>query len=138
MIKLAVSGSQGRMGQRITALALADKKFKIGALLERPGATGSVEGIKISPSNDSLKGCDALIEFTTPDATIANLKACVKHKVGMVIGTTGLSDAQKKEIKKASSKIPIVFSSNMSVGVNVFSKSLKCFPKKPPRPTPST
>jgi len=131
-IKLAVSGSMGRMGQRITALALADKKFKIAALLERPGATGSVEGIKISPSNESLKGCDALIEFTTPDATIANLKACVKHKVGMVIGTTGLTDAHKKEIKKASAKIPIVFSSNMSVGVNVFFKISQMLSKKTP------
>ncbi len=132
MIRLAVSGSLGRMGQRIIALALADKKFKVATLLERPGATGTVDGIKISPSNDALKSCDVLIEFTTPDATIANLKACVKHKVGMVIGTTGLTDTQKKEIKKASAKIPVVFSSNMSIGVNVFFKISEMISAKTP------
>ncbi|MCB9771965.1 MAG: 4-hydroxy-tetrahydrodipicolinate reductase [Candidatus Omnitrophica bacterium] len=133
MINLAVSGCQGRMGQRITALAAADKKtFKLSALLERPGSHGSVEGIAISTSNDALKGSDILIEFTTPDATMANLKACIKHKVKMVIGTTGLTDAQKKEIKKASSKIAIVFSSNMSIGVNVFFKVAEMISAKTP------
>jgi 4-hydroxy-tetrahydrodipicolinate reductase len=50
---------------------------------------------------------------------MANLKACVKNKVNMVIGTTGLDKAQVAEIKKASKKIAIVYSSNMSVGVNL-------------------
>ncbi len=132
MIRLAVSGCQGRMGQRIVALALADKTFKISALLERAGVSGQVQDIPISPSNESLKGSDVLIEFTTPEATMANLKACVKHKVKMVIGTTGLNDAQKKEIKKASAKIPIVFSSNMSIGVNVFFKVAEMLSEKTP------
>lgn len=132
MIRLAVSGCQGRMGQRIVALAFADKTFKISALLERAGVSGQVQNIPISPSNESLKGSEVLIEFTTPEATMANLKACVKHKVKMVIGTTGLNEAQKKEIKKASSKIPIVFSSNMSVGVNVFFKIAAMLSEKTP------
>ncbi|MEK7098182.1 MAG: 4-hydroxy-tetrahydrodipicolinate reductase [Patescibacteria group bacterium] len=120
------------MGQRITALAVVDKTFKVSTLLERPGVTGQIQGIKISPSNESLKGCHVLIEFTTPDATMKNLKACVKHKVKMVIGTTGLNDTQKKEIKKASAKIPIVFSSNMSICVNVFFKVSEMLSKKTP------
>ena len=132
MIRLAVSGCQGRMGQRVTALAMADKEFNVTALLERAGASGTVEGIPISASNDSLKGCDILIEFTTPEATINNLQACVKHGVKMVIGTTGLTDEQKAQIKKASAKIPIVFSSNMSVGVNIFFKLAQMLSGKTP------
>lgn len=120
MIRLAISGCQGRMGQRITHLALADKEFDVTALFEREGVTGQVEGIPISSSTEALRTCDVLVEFTTPEATLSNLKACVQHKVNMVIGTTGLTDLQKKEIKKASKKIAIVFSSNMSVGVNIF------------------
>lgn len=120
------------MGQRITHLALADKDFTVSALLERPGATGNVDGIPISTSTDSLKTCDVLIEFTTPEATMSNLKACVKHRVKMVIGTTGLTDSQKKEIKKASAKIAIVFSSNMSVGVNIFFKVAQMLSAKTP------
>lgn len=122
MIKLAVSGCQGRMGQRITALALKDKSFKLTTLLEgqqRSDAPAMLHNIPVNFNNDALKGSNVLIEFTTPEATIANLKACVKHKVNMVIGTTGLDKKQIAEIKKASSKIAIVFSSNMSVGVNL-------------------
>lgn len=122
MIKLAVSGCQGRMGQRITALALQDKAFKLTTLLEgqqRSDAPAMLHNIPVNFNNDALKGAQVLIEFTTPEATIANLKACVKHKVNMVIGTTGLDKKQIAEIKKASSKIAIVFSSNMSVGVNL-------------------
>ena len=122
MTKLAVSGCCGRMGQRITALALADKAFKVSALLEnkdRPDVPAKSYNIPVKFESDALKGSDVLIEFTAPDATIEHLKACQKYGVNMVIGTTGLSKAQIAQIKKASSKIAIVFSSNMSVGVNL-------------------
>jgi len=122
MIKLAVSGCQGRMGQRITALALKDKVFKISALLEnknRPDVPLMSSNIPVNFDDSALKGSKVLIEFTTPDATMEHLKSCQKYGVNMVIGTTGLSKAQIAQIKKASSKIAIVFSSNMSVGVNL-------------------
>lgn len=122
MIKLAVSGCQGRMGQRITALALLDKVFKISALLEhkeRPDVPLLSHDIPVNFEDAALRGSNVLIEFTTPDATMAHLKSCQKYGVNMVIGTTGLTKAQITQIKKASSKIAIVFSSNMSVGVNL-------------------
>ena len=122
MIKLAVSGCCGRMGQRITDLALKDKAFKISALLEnknRPDVPLMSFNIPVNFKDDALKNSKVLIEFTTPDATMDHLKACQKYGVNMVVGTTGLSKAQIAQIKKASSKIAIVFSSNMSVGVNL-------------------
>ncbi len=122
MIKLAISGCQGRMGQRITALALQDKAFKISVLLEnkdRPDVPLLSHHIPVNFEEAALKGSDVLIEFTTPEATLAHLKACQKYGVNMVIGTTGLSKAQMAQIKKASSKTAVVFSSNMSVGVNL-------------------
>lgn len=122
MIKLAVSGCQGRMGQRITALALNDKIFKISALLEnkdRPDVLGQAFNIPVSFDFQDLKGSDVLIEFTSPEATIEHLKVCQKYGVNMVIGTTGLTPDQMTQVKKASQKIAIVFSSNMSVGVNL-------------------
>ena len=121
-VKLAVSGCCGRMGQRITALALKERIFKISALLEgqnRPDTPAMMHNVPISFSNEVIKGSNVLIEFTVPEATIVNLNACVKYKVNMVIGTTGLTPPQIAQIKKASKKIAIVFSSNMSVGVNV-------------------
>lgn len=122
MIKLAVSGCEGRMGTRITALAREDKEFKLAVLLENkshPSVGSQSNGVTIKSDAAALKGVDVLIEFTSPEATIAHLNECVKNKVKMVIGTTGLTPEQIAEIDKASKTIPIVFSSNMSVGVNI-------------------
>ena len=122
MIKLAISGCQGRMGQRITALAIKNKAFKISALLEDkscPDAPLYSYHIPVDFEDAAIRGSDVLIEFTTPEASILHLKACRKYGVNMVIGTTGFTRSQITQIKKASSGIAIVFSSNMSVGVNL-------------------
>ena len=110
------------MGQRITALAIKDKAFKISAFLENkncPDVPLYFHNIPVNFEDAALKASDVLIEFTTPEATIAHLKACRKYGVNMVIGTTGFTKAQITQIKKASSKIAVIFSSNMSVGVNL-------------------
>ena len=122
MIKLAISGCQGRMGQRITALAVKDKAFKISALLEdksRPDVPLYSHHIPVDFEDAAIRASDVLIEFTTPEASILHLKACRKYGVNMVIGTTGFTRAQITQIKRASCGIAIVFSSNMSVGVNL-------------------
>lgn len=125
MIKLAVSGCQGRMGQSITRLALEDNDFTLRALLEHeshPKAGETVHNLNIRTDNAVLKECDTLIEFTSPEATIINLQACLDYGVKMVIGTTGLQPEQIEKIKGAAAQIPIVFASNMSVGVNILFK----------------
>ena len=106
MIKLAISGYQGKMGKRIAALAATDKEFNITAKIEQ------------NDSIETVKGADVLIEFTMPKATVSHLKACIADKVAVVIGTTGLGDKELSEVKLAAKKIPVVFSPNMSVGVN--------------------
>lgn len=111
MIKICVSGSKGKMGSRIIALSRDDTKIKL---------VGEFD-IGIDPE-PFIKQCDCLIEFTTPQATIEHLVLCERHKKSMVIGTTGLSDSEKEKVKIASSKIPIVFSPNMSIGVNLLFK----------------
>lgn len=125
MIKLAVSGALGRMGQAITRLATEDQNFALTTLLERkdhPEAGSTAHGLSVGTDNAALTGCDCLIEFTSPDATIDNLQACLDNGVKMVIGTTGLSPEHIEKIARASTQIPIVFSSNMSVGVNILFK----------------
>ena len=111
MIKICVSGSKGKMGSRIIGLAKADKRFDL---------TGEFD--LDCPAESFIKGCDCLIEFTTPQATMEHLALCEKHKKAMVIGTTGLSDAEKEKIGEASKRIAIVLSPNMSVGVNLLFK----------------
>ncbi|MDP8212175.1 MAG: 4-hydroxy-tetrahydrodipicolinate reductase [Candidatus Zapsychrus exili] len=134
MIKLAISGCLGRMGTKITQLALRQpKRFEIHTLLEHPShpkANQACEGVPVSADSSSLKGSDVLIEFTLPEGTLQNLRTCVEQKIPMVIGTTGLTPEQKKEVKKAAEIIPIIYGTNMSIGVNVLFKATELVAKK--------
>ena len=122
MIKVAVVGCCGRMGQRITELVSKNKDVQIVALVERPDCPevpDVILGVKVSRDISAIKGADVLVDFTVPDATMVNLEACLKYRVRMVIGTTGFTPDQDQIIVAASKKLGIVRSSNMSVGVNV-------------------
>jgi 4-hydroxy-tetrahydrodipicolinate reductase len=59
------------------------------------------------------------VDFTTPEATQDNLDYVAKYKKALVLGTTGLNDAQVKKVEEVSGVVPIVFSPNMAIGVNV-------------------
>ena len=125
-MKLAISGFYGKMGQRIAFIAQNNKKCKVVLGLEREGHPdlGTKNGIEVTSNPAALKKCDCLIEFTTPEATIKHLEYLVKFKKAAVIGTTGLSDADIKKIALAAKKIPVVYSPNMSVAVNLLFKLL--------------
>ena len=130
-IRLVISGCCGRMGSRIASLALADGVFRVSAALETAGhqmigqAFGPLIGrsdLEVRVSDDATEAFrrgDVVIEFTTPAATLAHVRLAQTLKKPMVIGTTGLSEAQVDELTAASQTIPIVFSPNMSVGVHV-------------------
>ncbi len=134
MLKLGVSGCQGRMGQSIIRLALEDKEsFDLTTILEHknhPEANGSINGIAISTDTSALENSDVLIDFTLPEGSIENLRACVKYGKGIVIGTTGFTLEQTEEIQKAGETIPVVFSSNMSIGVNILFQLVKLAAEK--------
>lgn len=128
MIKLAISGSRGRMGQRICQLAESDKGFKIVSLLERKGHPeigAKVAGISVTDNLEAIKNADVLIDFTSPEASFEHLGACQKYKKAIVIGTTGLNEQQRQVVEKASKKIPVVFSPNMSLCVNLLFKLVR-------------
>jgi len=122
MIKLGIAGVCGKMGRRIFELASHDKDFEITLALEKKGTPqiGKELGkLKISSSQDGLFLVDVFVDFTTPEATEANLDYVARYKKALVLGTTGLNDTQSKKIKEVSGVVPVVFSPNMSVGVNV-------------------
>jgi len=108
MIKIAVSGCNGRMGKRIKSLVEAN------AGLELAGAFDVGDDPR-----PAIKNCDVLIEFTTPEATVKNLAIASGLGKAVVIGTTGLDEKRVKFVKKAASRVCVVFSPNMAVGVNV-------------------
>jgi len=122
MIKLGIAGACGKMGRRIFELALKDKDFEITLALEKKGTPliGKELGkIKVSSSQDGLFLVDALVDFTVPEATEANLDYVARYKKALVLGTTGLNDTQLKKVEDVSKIVPVVFSPNMSIGVNV-------------------
>ena len=131
-IRLVISGCCGRMGRAIASLALQDSVFAVAAALEAPGnpslgqdygtLLGRPTPLGVRVSDDAKAGLaqgDVLIEFTAPDATLAHAALAKQLKKPMVIGTTGLTDAQVGQLRAAAEAIPIVCSPNMSVGVNV-------------------
>jgi 4-hydroxy-tetrahydrodipicolinate reductase len=74
---------------------------------------------------DNINNIDVFIDFTLPSATISALNILKKAKKPVVIGTTGFNDSELKQIIEISEIIPIVLSSNYSIGVNVMLKLLK-------------
>jgi len=122
MIKLGIAGVCGKMGRRILELASHDKIFEIAMALEKKGTPqiGKELGkIKISSSPDGLFLVDVFIDFTLPEATEANLDYVARYKKALVLGTTGLTESQVGKVEEISKVVPVVFSPNMSVGVNV-------------------
>lgn len=122
MIKLGIAGACGKMGGRIFALASRDKDFELSFALEMKGTPmiGKDLGkLKISSSPDGLFLVDVFIDFTVPEASIENLSYIAKYKKALVLGTTGFNEAQIKKINEIAKIVPVVFSPNMSIGVNV-------------------
>lgn len=136
MIKVIISGCCGKMGRRIIALILKDNDFRLVGATENNGspAVGQklsrvlgnpILNLEVKSNTEDLKEADLLIDFTTPSATSEHLSAAIKFKKPVVIGTTGLDLEQTKKIETAAKEIPIVFSPNMSVGVNVLFRLVK-------------
>ncbi len=122
MIKLGIAGVCGKMGRRIFELACYDKDFEITLALEKKGTPqiGKELGkLKISSTADGLFLIDVFVDFTTPEATETNLDYVARYRKALVLGTTGLNDAQLKKVEEVSRVVPVVFSPNMSIGVNV-------------------
>lgn len=113
MIRVIVTGAAGRMGQRIIVLAESEKDLKV------------VGKVDISdPLEKVISLGDVVIDFSSPDATLPNLRIVEKFKKAAVVGTTGQMRDERDEIEKISHRIPLVMAPNMSVGVNVLWKIL--------------
>ncbi len=129
MIRLAIAGAGGRMGQMLIAVAQAEPDMAVCAALEiaESAALGQQSAPQVLIESDvesALSKSDCLIDFTRPEGTLSHLRACVAAGKAMVIGTTGFDAAGKAAIAEAAKSIPIVFAPNMSVGVNATFKLL--------------
>ncbi|WP_298932466.1 4-hydroxy-tetrahydrodipicolinate reductase [uncultured Ramlibacter sp.] len=135
-VAVAVAGASGRMGQMLIEAIRASGDCQLAGALDIAASPaigndaaaflGVASGVPVSADlRSGLQAAKVLIDFTRPEGTLAHLKACRELGVNAVIGTTGLSDADKRQVADAARDIAIVMAPNMSVGVNVTLKLLE-------------
>jgi 4-hydroxy-tetrahydrodipicolinate reductase len=130
-LKLAIHGAAGRMGQRVTALAVNDPRFRVVAALESAdhpllgkdaGLIAGVGEIRVPLGVVGESDADVVIDFSVPDAAVAVVAHCLEFSRPLVLATTGLDADQQAYVRKAAQTIPIVWSPSMSTSVNVAMK----------------
>jgi 4-hydroxy-tetrahydrodipicolinate reductase len=126
--KLVVIGAAGRMGKRILWLAADSGQFDVIAAVERQGhpdigkdagLVAGAEPMHVKLGSVYPAAADVAIDFSQAAVTDKTIDYCTEKGVALVLGTTGLSDEHRERIKAASEKIPVLYASNMSVGMNV-------------------
>lgn len=136
-MRVAVIGASGRMGKNLIDAVNQAEGLTLSAAIERPGSSlvgadaGELAGVGtlgvkvVDQIELAVDDFDVLIDFTTPETTMHNIKVCLAHDKKMVIGTTGFDEASLKTLREAAERIAIVFAANFSVGVNLVLKLLK-------------
>jgi len=134
--KIAITGAAGRMGKMlIEATTLADDA-QLSAAIVRPDSSligadaGELcaiakNGVPLVGDLDSAADFDVLIDFTSPQGTLANMRYCAEHNKGIVIGTTGFSEAELAEVATLAKTLPSIRAANFSTGVNLSLKLLE-------------
>ena len=128
-IKLMIVGAGGRMGRRILSLAGQSENFRIVAAVERPGhpdigkdagvaATSGPIGVVLAETYPGA-AADVVIDFSQVEAVGKTIDYCLESNIALVLGTTGLSKEHREKMHAASEKIPILYATNMSVGMNL-------------------
>lgn len=128
---LVVTGASGRMGQTLIGLASGSDRLRLVACVERPGHAwigrdvgeamgGAALGIKVTDDPlEAFASAQAVVDFTSPAATVEFAALAAQARAVHVIGTTGLEAAHLAKIEAASRHAVIVRAGNMSLGVNL-------------------
>lgn len=129
MTNIIIAGAAGRMGRALIQEIAQSPDLHLAGAFEHAGAgtlgrdAGEIAGVGrlgVAIGSDfAAVDFDVLVDFTRPDATLANIAQCVARGRRIVIGTTGFDEGARKRIETAARDIPIVFAPNMSVGVNL-------------------
>ena len=120
-MKILLNGCLGRMGRAVTELA-PDRGMTVVAGVDAAVGTAAYP---VSADWADLPAADAVIDFSSPAALAAELRYVTAHNLPLVLCTTGLSEEQLAAVNEAATRIPVFFSSNMSLGVAVLSALTK-------------
>lgn len=138
MVRIAVTGAAGRMGKHLIEAIQQNQNVILSAAIERSDSSvlgcdaGELAGIgkmgvKVTGDIRSIPNnfFDVLIDFSVPAATLDNIRACASMSKKIVIGTTGFSPEQQKQLQKDIQGLAVCKASNYSTGVNVCFKLLE-------------
>jgi len=126
--KMAIFGAAGRMGKCVISAVIDSGQFEIIAAIEHADhpdigkdagllASASLIGVKIV--DHAPAGAEVAIDFSSPHAADRTVDYCLENNSALVMGTTGLSSEQQDKIRSLSRKTPVLYATNMSVGMNV-------------------
>ena len=127
-VDIVICGAMGRMGRAIIEAARDDADIRVVGLVEssrhpRIREVIEINGNRVTVSPGLTRHAGAVVvDFTTPETTATIVREAVVNGNPCVIGTTGLSTEQMRDLEHAARRIPIVFSSNMSAGINILWK----------------
>ena len=107
-VRVLLIGAAGRMGKTISGLAKGDSEIDL---------VGQCDFGDLVES--AMENCDVAIDFSNADAVAEICRAALQYRKPLVVGTTGHSEEQLRLIEETAQSLPIVFSSNFSIGVNV-------------------
>jgi len=122
LLKVVVTGASGRMGQTLVNLITRHNEIELVGALEHPKHQWIGQDIGVVVSEDPIKviaNAEAVIDFTTPSATVEFSKLAAQARAVHIIGTTGMSEDDLERIEAASFHSVIVRAGNMSLGVNL-------------------
>lgn len=131
-IKIAVMGASGRMGRMNLAAAMdGGPGVVLCGACDRPGAAAvgqdagrliGREAAGVAVGDDPapvVAGADAVIDFTTPQATVEHARLCAQAGAALIVGTTGLGAADEEALTRAARHVAVVHAANMSAGVTL-------------------
>jgi 4-hydroxy-tetrahydrodipicolinate reductase len=136
-MRLVVVGAAGRMGRMLVQAIAATDGCRLAGALERPEsmALGQDAGLLAGTgksgviiSDDPLPifaQADGVLDFSAPEASVANAELAAQARIVHVVGTTGLSEADFTKLEAAARHARIVQSGNMSLGVNLLASLVR-------------
>lgn len=124
-LKIGVVGAGGRVGKELLQLISLSSKYEATLGIGRKSSGFEYNGSQFS--DFEKVPLDVMIDFSSPELIDDCVRFCLKKNIFLVSGTTGLSDSQYDLLKKASEKIGIIWSPNMSLGVALFKKCMNAF-----------
>jgi len=128
-LKVGLVGASGRMGQEITEILKTQKNVELFLAVCLKSSLAEFTFTRQTPACPEAKEVDIWIDFSGPEVLKGLLSVAVKNQTPVVSGTTGLTSADQAALKKAAAKIPVLWSSNMSLGVAVLTEALEVFAK---------